>query len=43
MRSAILCACVLSFFAAFVAAGQAKHDYLTTDEANQVRDDAGPE
>ncbi len=42
MRSAILCACVLSFFAAFVAAGQAKHDYLTTDEANQVRDKQDP-
>jgi hypothetical protein len=43
MRTAILSACVLSFCAAFLgdglfqAAGQSKHDFLTADEANQVR------
>jgi hypothetical protein len=43
MRTAILAACALSFCAAFFgadlfkAAGQAKRDFLTTDEANQVR------
>jgi hypothetical protein len=46
MRAAILCACALSFGAAFLgvfnAAGQSKHDYLTTDEANQVRDKQDP-
>jgi hypothetical protein len=48
MRAAILCACVLSFCAGFLgsglfkAAGQSKHDYLTTDEANQVRDKQDP-
>src|SRR5580700_7342451 len=43
MRTAILSACVLSFCAAFFgaglfqAAGQTKHDFLTNDEANQIR------
>jgi hypothetical protein len=43
MRAAVLCVCVLSFCAAFLgagafqAAGQSKRDFLTTDEANQVR------
>lgn len=37
MRLAVLSACILSFFGAFIAAGQAKRDYLTTDEANQIR------
>jgi hypothetical protein len=42
MRTAILCACALSFFAVFFAAGQSKHDFLTTDEANQVRNAQEP-
>jgi hypothetical protein len=42
MRATILCACVLSFCAGFLAAGQSKHDYLTTDEANQIRDKQEP-
>src|SRR5277367_2363622 len=43
MRTAIVSACVLSFCAAFLgvgpfhADGQSKRDFLTTDEANQVR------
>ncbi|HEY1758810.1 MAG TPA: hypothetical protein VGG72_25785 [Bryobacteraceae bacterium] len=43
MRTAILAACVLSFCAAFFggdlfkASGQSKRDFLTTDEANQIR------
>src|ERR1700722_18279662 len=38
MRTAIVSACVLSFCAAFFAFGQTnKHDFLTTDEANQIR------
>jgi hypothetical protein len=48
MRAAILCACFVGFCGAFLsfglfkAAGQSKHDYLTTDEANQVRDKQDP-
>jgi len=37
MRTAILSACILSFCAAFFASGQSKRDFLTTDEANQIR------
>jgi hypothetical protein len=43
MRTAILGACILSFCAAFFgaglfqAAGQSKRDFLTSDEANQIR------
>jgi hypothetical protein len=38
MRTTILCACILSFGAAFFAAGQTnKRDFLTSDEANQIR------
>ena len=38
MRTTILCACLLSFCAAFFAAGQTnKRDFLTSDEANQIR------
>jgi hypothetical protein len=38
MRTAILSACLLSFAAAFFASGQTnKRDFLTTDEANQIR------
>jgi len=48
MRAAILSACVVSFCAAFFgpglfqAAAQSKHDFLTTDEANQVRNAQDP-
>ena len=38
MRTAVLSACIGSFLAAFLATGQSKHrDFLTTDEANQIR------
>jgi hypothetical protein len=38
MRTAILFACILSFCAAFFASGQTnKRDFLTSDEANQIR------
>src|SRR5579884_4115253 len=39
VRTAIAGACVLSFCLAFFASGQAsrKRDFLTTDEANQIR------
>jgi hypothetical protein len=48
MRTTILGACILSFCAAFFgtglfqAAGQSKHDFLTADEANQVRNMQDP-
>lgn len=48
MRAAILGACVVSFCGAFFgpglfqAAGQSKHDFLTADEANQVRNMQDP-
>jgi hypothetical protein len=42
MRTSILAACVLSFCAAFFAAGQSRRDFLTVDEANQVRDKQDP-
>lgn len=38
MRTVILSTCLLSFCAAFFASGQTnKRDFLTTDEANQIR------
>jgi hypothetical protein len=38
MRAAIVSACLLSFCTAFLLSGQTKkRDYLTTDEANQIR------
>ncbi len=42
MRTAILCACLAGFGAAFFAAGETKHDFLTTDEANQIRNAQEP-
>ena len=42
MRPAILGACLLSFCAAFYAAGESKRDFLTADEANQVRNKQEP-
>jgi hypothetical protein len=40
MRTVILSACLVSFGAAFLASGQTPkdHDFLTTDEANQIRE-----
>jgi hypothetical protein len=43
MRTAVLTACLLSFFAAFLVSGQTnKRDFLTTDEANQIRNQQDP-
>lgn len=42
MRTAILCACLAGFGTAFFAAGETKHDFLTTDEANQIRNAQEP-
>jgi hypothetical protein len=48
MRTAILAACLLSFCVGFFevelfnAAGQSKHDFLTNDEANQLRNKQEP-
>lgn len=40
MRTVVLSACLVSLGAAFVASGQTpkNHDFLTTDEANQIRE-----
>lgn len=43
MRTAIVSACLLSFCAAFLVSGQTnKRDFLTTDEANQIRNQQDP-
>ncbi len=43
MRTAILSACLLSFGVAYFASGQTnKRDYLTQDEANQIRNQQEP-